>query len=375
MKGAIKKLSIAGFKSIRELKDLELKNLNILIGANGAGKSNFIQVFRMLMAMSQKNFQKFILENGGADNFLYNGPKVTESISSEFEFESHSSYKRGNNQYRFTLIPTVEESFLVSEEREYVTTSPRSYGGPSPESRLYDFRDERSFDDKYNGVGYFVYQSISRWMVYHFHDTGNNAPMRRSEIIEDKRMLRNNASNIAPFLLSLKEEYSRNYDEIVNAIRIVMPFFDDFTLDTFKMGEAEKVKLTWKQKGSDYPMQPYHLSDGSIRFICLATVLLQPRPPSTIIIDEPELGLHPEAIALLAELIQGAAQRTQVIISTQSPALIDYFSIEDIIVVNRKDGASTFERLKEADFNVWLEEYSVGDLWRKNVIVGGTVHE
>ena len=327
------------------------------------------------MAMSQKNFQKFILENGGADSFLHNGPKVTERISSEFVFESHSDYRKGNNQYRFTLTPTVEETFLISEEREYVTTAPKSYGSSAPESRLYDFRDETSYDGRFNGVGYFVYQSISHWMVYHFHDTNSNAPMRRSEIIEDKRILRNNASNIAPFLLRLKEEYSLNYDEIVNAIRMVMPFFDDFTLDTIKMGEAEKVKLTWKQKGSDYPMQPYHLSDGSIRFICLATALLQPRPPSTIIIDEPELGLHPEAIALLAELIQGAAQRTQVIISTQSPALIDYFSIEDIVVVNRKDGASTFERLKETDFNVWLEEYSVGDLWRKNVIVGGTVHE
>lgn len=375
MKGAIKNLSIAGFKSIRELKDLELKSLNVLIGANGAGKSNFIQVFRMLMAMSQKNFQKFILENGGADSFLYNGPKITERIVSEFEFQSHSPHAKGNNQYRFILSPTVEESFLISEEREYVTTSPRSYGSPAPESRLYDFREEKSYDGTVKGVGYYVYQSISSWMVYHFHDTSNNAPMRRSEIIEDKNVLRNNASNIAPFLLRLKEEYSHNYDEIVNAIRIIMPFFDDFTLDTIKMGEAEKVKLTWKQKGSDYPMQPYHLSDGSIRFICLATALLQPNPPSTIIIDEPELGLHPEAISLLAELIQGAAQRTQVIISTQSPALIDYFSLDDIIVINRKDGASTFERLKETDFNVWLEEYSVGDLWRKNVIVGGTVHE
>ena len=133
MKGAIKNLSIAGFKSIRELKDLELKNLNVLIGANGAGKSNFIQVFRMLMAMSQKNFQKFILENGGADSFLHNGPKVTERISSEFVFESHSDYRKGNNQYRFTLTPTVEETFLISEEREYVTTAPKSYGSSAPE--------------------------------------------------------------------------------------------------------------------------------------------------------------------------------------------------------------------------------------------------
>jgi len=122
-------------------------------------------------------------------------------------------------------------------------------------------------------------------------------------------------------------------------------------------------------------MQPYHLSDGSIRFICLATALLQPSPPSTIIIDEPELGLHPAAIVVLAELIQAAAKRTQVIVATQSPALIDQFGIDDIIVVNREDGASTFQRLKEEDFSAWLEDYSVGELWTKNVIAGGPVYE
>ena len=144
---------------------------------------------------------------------------------------------------------------------------------------------------------------------------------------------------------------------------------------TFTQGEAEKVKLSWKQIGSDYPMQPYHLSDGSIRFICLATALPQPNPPSTIIIDEPELGLHPEAIGVLAELIKLAAQKTQVIVATQSPLLLDQFSIEDIIVARRKDGASTFERLKEEDYTSWLEDYTVGELWTKNVIQGGTSHE
>ena len=122
-------------------------------------------------------------------------------------------------------------------------------------------------------------------------------------------------------------------------------------------------------------MQPYHLSDGSIRFICLATALLQPNPPSTIIIDEPELGLHPEAIGVLAELIKLAAQKTQVIVATQSPLLLDQFSIEDIIVARRKDGASTFERLKEEDYTSWLEDYTIGELWAKNVILGGTSHE
>ena len=214
-------------------------------------------------------------------------------------------------------------------------------------------------------------------MVYHFHDTSPTAPMRRSEIVEDNQRLRNNGSNIAPFLLRLKQSESlyRYYQEVVNATRLILPFFDNFCLDVFQQGEADKVKLSWQQKGSDYPLQPYHLSDGSIRFICLATALLQPDPPSAIVIDEPELGLHPEAIRILAELITDAAQRTQVILATQSPLLIDQFAIDDIVVVNRKDGQSTFERLSEQDFSQWLEDYSVGELWTRNVIQGGTSDE
>ena len=155
----------------------------------------------------------------------------------------------------------------------------------------------------------------------------------------------------------------------------MLPFFDDFILDVSRYGEAEKVKLTWRQKGSDFPMQPYHLSDGSIRFICLATALLQPIPPSTIIIDEPELGLHPEAIRILGELMRDAAKRTQLVVATQSPLLLDQFAVEDIVVVKRADGQSVFSRLQRDDFAEWLEEYSVGDLWSRNVIQGGTTHE
>jgi predicted ATPase len=375
--GSIKKITINGFKSIKELNDFELKQLNIIVGANGVGKSNLLQVFRMLLAMVNKNFQTFILSNGGADSFPFNGLKETPQIKVNFEFESDGYYAQGNNFYTFELSPTVDEKFLISETRSYHTYPSKSYGSPSEESHLYDMRDEESFDGKWHGTGYFVYKAISNWMVYHFHDTSENAAMRRSEIIEDNEKLRGNASNLAPFLYNLRnsKEYNSTYKRIVDAIRIVIPFFEDFRLDTFMAGQAEKVKLSWKQKNSDYPMQPYHLSDGSIRFICLATALLQPNPPSTIVIDEPELGLHPEAIGILAELIKLASKKTQVIIATQSPLLLDQFSIEDIIVARRKNGASTFERLKEKDYLDWLENYTIGELWTKNVICGGTSHE
>ncbi len=377
MKGALDKLTVKGFKSIKDLDEFKLSDLNVIIGSNGAGKSNFVQIFRMLMAMTLKNFSKFILERGGADNFLFNGPKVTPKINMEFEFTSLSDNAAGSNSYKFELTPTADEKFLISEERKYANTNWRYYGSPSEESRLYDERNEKSHDGQWNGVGHFIYNAISNWMVYHFHDTSASSPMRRSEIVEDYDKLRGDAANIAPFLLHLKndEHFSDCYKRIVDAVRLVTPFFDDFRLDVQKLGQAEKVRLSWSQKGSDFPMQPYHLSDGSIRFICLATALLQPNPPSTIIIDEPELGLHPAAIVVLAELIQVASKQTQVIIATQSPALIDQFGIDDIIVVNREDGASTFQRLKEADFSAWLEDYSVGELWSKNVIAGGPVYE
>lgn len=384
--GAIKKISVKGFKSIRELDEFELKPLNVIVGANGAGKSNLIQIFRMLLAMVQGNFQNFILLNGGSDAFPYNGLKNTPKIEIGFEFASDSSYAEGSNFYKLLLSPTANEKFVIDESRRYHTRTWQSYGSSSEESRLYDMRNERSYTGEWNGTGYFVYKAISNWMVYHFHDTSASAPMRRSAIIEDYKKLRENAENIAPFLLHMKSPGKQDaagfisgcnvaYQKIVEAIRLVIPFFEDFRLDVFHQGEAEKVKLSWKQKGSDYPMQPYHLSDGSIRFICLATALLQPKPPSTIIIDEPELGLHPEAIGILAELIKIAATRMQVIVATQSPLLLDQFSVEDIVVVRRKDGASTFERLKEEDFSNWLEDYSLGELWTKNVIQGGTFHE
>jgi predicted ATPase len=376
MQNSLDKITIKGFKSIQNLENFELKKLNILIGANGAGKSNFIQLFKMLGAMTQKNFVKFISLHGGADSFLFNGPKVTPKISAEFEFNSGSPYSQGSNHYKFELDLTADEKFVVSEERMYVTSSWKSYGSPSEESRLKDEEDETGVRGGH-GIGYYVYNAISKWMVYHFHDTSDNAPMRRSEILEDCDILRNNASNIAPFLYNLKntEYYKTYYDQIVNAVRLVNPFFDDFRLDISSVGAGNKVRLSWNQKGSDYPMQPYHLSDGSIRFICLATALLQPKPPSIIVIDEPELGLHPGAIAILAELIQCASSHTQVIIATQSPTLINYFSIDDIIVANRKDGQSTFERLKEDDYNIWLEDYTIGELWTKNVIAGGPTYE
>lgn len=373
MPNQLNKLTIKGFKSIRSLEDFELKSLNVLIGANGAGKSNFIDFFRLLRAMLElplpeldsSNLKSYIADSGGSDDFLFNGPKVTKKIEAEMYF--------GPNGYRFQLSPTADEAFTINKEAELYTKSSdgwKELGSGQLRPGLLRVKNRLNIIGEPSDSSY-VYDAIASWKIYHFHDTSKLAPMRRSEITEDNAYLRFDASNIAPFLLNLLENHRETYTQIIDTIRIVTPFFDDFVL----VPKNGKVRLQWHQKGSDYPLKPQHLSDGTIRFICLTTALLQPVMPSTVILDEPELGLHPYAIEILAELIKAASQRSQVIVSTQSPALIDCFEPIDVVVVDRINGASTFTRLQPEDLLHWLEDYSLGELWRKNVISGGPKHE
>jgi len=368
MSDSLDKLTIRGFKSIQALENLELKALNVFIGGNGAGKSNLIDFFRLLRKIIDGNLNDYIREGGGISDFLFNGRKVTSQMDFATRF--------GARGYRFTIKPGPSENCLLVDEARYYEHSRTGWWalGNSPDGSSLLVKEAKS-DSRDSQYSQPVYDAISSWQIYHFHDTSATAAMRHYEIVQDNKVLRFNAANIAPYLLKLRIEHPDSYQEILESVRLVMPFFDEFLLDVTEFGDKRKVNLSWNQKGSDYPLQPYHFSDGSIRFICLAIALLQPQPPSTIIIDEPELGLHPSAISILAELIQNASKRTQLIVATQSPALIDHFSVEDVIVVNRKNGASTFERLEEKDFNVWLETYSVGELWSKNVISGGPVYE
>lgn len=368
MTDALDRITIQGFKSIRDLTDFRLGKLNVIVGANGSGKSNLIAFFRLMRALIDGQLNRYVRDQGGATDLLFHGRKGTKKMFFETRF--------GERGFRFSLVPTPDDTCAIEDEARYYEHGQTGWwelgDSDNGKSKMVAEVLQNKPDAKYSEK---VFKAITSWQVYHFHDTSSTATMRGYEIIQDNGFLRHDAANIAPFLLHLKTVFPEIYDQIVDAVRLVIPFFDDFILGKRVDGAKEKVNLSWRQQNSDYPMQPYHLSDGSIRFICLATALLQPNLPAIIIIDEPELGLHPAALVILAELIQSAAKRTQVIIATQSPLLIDQFSVNDIIVVNRKDGASHFERLDESHFNKWLEDYSVGELWVKNVIAGGPTYE
>ncbi len=382
MAAPIKKLTIRGFKSIRALEDFELRPLNILIGANGAGKSNFVDFFTMLREMVEQRLQDYVRTHGGADAHLFLGPKVTQEIVGEFRFPP--------NSYGFTLKRTVRnELFFAGEwtgfKAVFGDIGP-TLGSGHLEAKLKDRKDSPGRTAKH-GVEYHVHNAVSSWTVYHFHDTSDTAAVRGEGSARNHERLLEDGGNLAAFLLNLRDAKSpapgiqlRNaspapYELIRDTVRLVAPFFDDFKLRPKSNGSDEVVLLEWTQKGSDYPFHPSQLSDGTLRFICMATALLQPQPPATMLFDEPELGLHPYALNVLAGLLKQAATRTQVIVSTQSAPLLDYFEPEDVIVVDRQDGASGFRRLDKTQLAEWLDQYSLGELWQKNVFEGGPAHE
>ncbi|MES2571396.1 MAG: AAA family ATPase [Verrucomicrobiota bacterium] len=376
------RLSIEGFKSIQSLKDFELRKLNVLIGANGAGKSNFVEFFRLLRAMSGEGLANYVRDTGGgADGFFFNGPKLTPEIKAHLVF--------GENEYRFALTPTPSGEMTVKSEETYWSGGSggwSSYGGGRSEPLLKSWRGKKSHRGPYFSVEGHTEAAVSSWVVYHFHDTSVTARMRRTGSRRDFRELQPDAGNIAAFLHRMKSDRfalidavtgrfsygdPQQYRRIRETIQLVAPFFDDFLLEPEMKGENEVIRLEWRQKGSSYPFQPWHLSDGTIRFICLVTALLQPYPPATVVIDEPELGLHPFALDLLASLMKEAATRTQLIVSTQSPTFLNAFDPEDVVVVDRVGGASRFHRLESEPLKEWLEDYTLGELVQKNVIEAG----
>jgi predicted ATPase len=354
----LERIRISGFKSIRSL-DLEIHAMNILIGANGSGKSNFIEVFRLLNSILEERLQTYS-GSVGAESLLHYGSRTSREIYIELFF--------GHNGYEVHLIPSDIDTLIFAEEAPWfhdIDNHPRPFGevlGSGHKETLLHRTDSR--------IATSVRTTLSSWKIYHFHDTSRDSLMKKLQNIHDNLRLHPDASNIAAFLFLLREKHKDNYRRIVHMVRQVAPFFDDFVLHPSPLNE-EKILLQWREVNRENLFNAHALSDGTIRFICLATLLLQPQLPSIILIDEPELGLHPFAINILAGLLKSAATKTQVIVATQSVPLINQFDmLDDIIVVDRKEGQSTFNRLDNSLLRDWMSEYGIGDLWEKNVIGG-----
>lgn len=358
-------ITVKGFKSIASIEKLKLGAINVVIGPNGSGKSNFIGVFAFLHAIRAGHLQDYVIKSGGADKLLHFGAKVTQKL------DIHVSFKGERNQYRLILAPTDADELVPTMELVYFWDKVRHPGQPYSEGVARVGKEAGISAQNASKIATFVRDHLDRWRLYHFHDTGSTSPMKKTADINDNRYLRQDGSNLAAFLYYLREKHETSYSLIRRTVQRVAPFFDDFQLEPQKLN-PDKIRLEWRHKGSDAYFDAPALSDGTLRFIALATLFLQPEAyrPSVILVDEPELGLHPYAITLLASLVKQASVTTQVIISTQSPFLLDHFQPEDVLVADRVDGGTQFTRLDPTKLDSWLQDYSLGQLWEKNELGG-----
>jgi len=353
----ISEINIQGYKSIKD-EIVHLNNINILIGGNGVGKSNFISMFSLLRNIYEKNLGYYVNKKGGANKFLHLSSKYTKRIVLGLEFNN-------NNRYMVQLAPNDNDIlFIETEHTEFKPVSHwhiNEYGKNVAES---DMKNTN------HGQAYYVSYLLNQFRVYHFHDTSDTSAIKRINDINDNIILQEDGSNIAAFLYFLQKKHNKHFKRIEKTIKSVAPFFNSFNLSPDRLNE-DKIRLEWKEEGApDVYLDATSLSDGTLRFICLVTLLMQPNPPKTIIIDEPELGLHPFAISKLASLVRKISHKSQVIISTQSSLFVDEFNAEDIIAVDRKDNSTVFARLDESKLKHWLEDYSLGQIWNKNIIGG-----
>ncbi len=352
-----------GFKSIKNLQPFPLSSVNVFIGANGSGKSNLLSFFRLLNAIAAGRLQEFVGRAGGANTLLYHGATETPRMWAGLGFEG----KTGPGQYLFGLSSTEADSLIFVDEQVAYRTTVSS--GPRREMLGSGHRESSlASDDSYGQLR----KLLSDISVYHFEDTSETAAIRRRGNVEDNRRLRNDAGNLAAILYALRETEAQYYRRIVATIRQIAPFFEDFDLAPLRT-DPNSILLNWRDRDSTNLFGPHQLADGTLRTMALIALLAQPESdlPSVIVIDEPEIGLHPYALEIVAGLVKSASVHCTVVLATQSVGLVNHFAPEDIVTVTRGNAQSKFERQSSESLAEWLKEYAIGEIWERNLI-GGT---
>jgi predicted ATPase len=363
---SLEHITIKGFKSIASIEKLPLGPINVVIGANGSGKSNLLQAFAFLRAISEGKLRNYVTRRGGAERLLHFGSKGTAKIELKLGFSQAVFGMRG---YWLRFKPTDDDGLFPEQEILF------PHVGEQLELAPVERRREAGISEPEHGsLADDLREYLGKLRVHHLNDTSSSSPIRKTAKLDDNRVLKADGSNLAPFLYSLRARHEDSYRAIVQEVRRVAPFFRDFILEPLEIQPSD-TKLEWRHAHSDRYFDASSLSDGTLRFIALATLLLQPeqlRPP-LILVDEPELGLHPYAMTILAALVRQASTKAQIILCTQSPTFLDHFEPGEVLVAELVNDATTLTRLEDEPLKEWLEDYSLGQLWEKNELGGRPV--
>ncbi len=368
----ITKVRVEGFRSIKEAT-VDLGPINVLIGPNGAGKSNLLTALRLPPIMRAQGLRRFVGEQGGASRLLHYGASVTRAMDLSVEFKDgnlHTCYKATLSHAAGDALifgrETVSSSGLAGADggalalgAGHVESALESLGrAPTPP-------EMRRVGELIEGMGFF-----------HFHDTSSTSPLRQNSHAAEHKGLQPDGSNLATILYRLRQsehpDFQAAWKRIEGLVQSVAPFIRSLepSLVAPEMPNSA-LRLYW-QDTRGHRFDSSDLSDGTLRAIALITALAQPAAmlPRFIAIDEPELGLHPAALSRIASLARSVSHYSQILFSTQSPALLDEFEPEQVIVVEQHGGNSTFARLNPTELDGWLAEYSLSELYDKNVLGG-----
>ena len=369
----IEAVRIQGFRSLANVALTEVADTTVLIGANGSGKSNFVRFFEMMSWMLRvRRLAEFVARHGGASDQLFGGSRRTPRMEAELSLRTDA----GRNDYRFALshghpdrFVFTEEAFRFSRLEFPLQAQWQHLGSGHDEARIVEAAQAGVGEEINRRTASVVVHLLRNCAAFQFHDTSHSSNMKRDWDVGDNKTLRADGGNLAPILLRLEQEDVARFDQICRYVDRILPTFDRFEL-TESYG---KVALRWKPKGMDESFGAHLTSDGSLRFFALVTLLNLPDEmlPDVLLLDEPELGLHPAAITLVANMIKSLSTERQVIVATQSPLLVDAFDLEEIVVAELRDERTEFHRLDPSNYRHWLEEsFTTGELWQKNLIGG-----
>ncbi|MFC0628826.1 AAA family ATPase [Kribbella deserti] len=358
-------MRVRGLTSLASV-EIDLSSaVTLLVGPNGAGKSNVVDAFEMLGRIVDQQLNDHLLRNGGFSG-LRHRPSDPATASDAIEIEVLGEWQgEVSNGYWVRLEGVSDDTALVRETTVFHDRSrypDRPHTTQLVAARESKLREVAATD----ATASHVLRLVSGCRVFHFDDTSPDAPPKRRVDPANNLTLAPDAGNIAAVLLRLRSADPGRYQRIVRTIRTVAPYFDDFVLEP----EQSWLRLRWRERGLDGVFSAENLSDGTLRFICLTVLLLQDSGPGTIVLDEPELGLHPFAIHQLASLLRRAAKDRRVVAATQSVTLLEQFSVEEVAIVERTTNGTSIHRPDPGALTQWLADYSVGELWEKNLLGG-----
>lgn len=358
-----------------EGQELELKPLNVLIGPNGAGKSNLVEVMGLLRAVPGKLIDT-IIEGGGIQEWVWRGePKAT---SAELEVVVAGPDGCGPLRYRLAIGGESSNAFGVAEEslEDETTNGKRTHLQSDGTDALVGSLKKMRFNPQQSVLAQFktpdfpelayMTDELVRIALFREWRFGRDHPVRLPQKPDlPNGFLLEDARNLGLVLNQFMREYDV-HEQLVKALRGFYEGIEDYHID-IQYGTVQ----TYVREGK-ISIPATRLSDGTLRFLCLLTILCHPNPPPLVCLEEPELGLHPDILPNLVELLLSASKRCQLIVTTHSDVIVDALTDtpESVVICEKHNGSTTLRRLDAEELGHWLENYRLADLWSSGELGG-----